>query len=64
VVEKTVVVSEEPRFIGAVKKVVSRLRASHGPLYVALLIRLADRPADEWTFLVGSRRLRAPRRRD
>ena len=52
--EKTLVVPEDERFIQAVSKVVSRLDASHGPLYAALLVRLPDQPADEWTLLVGS----------
>jgi hypothetical protein len=57
VAEKTVVIPEDERLIEAVSKVVTRLEGSHGPLWAALLIRLADRPADEWTLLVGSHKL-------
>jgi hypothetical protein len=57
VAEKTVVAPDDERFIEAVSNVISRLRRSHGPLYAALLIRLQDRPTDEWTLLVGSNKL-------
>lgn len=55
--EKTMVVQEDERFIAAVKRVIARLQDSHGPLYAAILIRLADWPCDEWTFLAGSQKL-------
>ncbi len=60
-VEKALVGSPDRRLVEAIKRVVDRLEATHGPLYGALLIGIEGRPMDEWVLLVGSAKLAARR---
>ena len=45
------------RLYEAVCEVVRSLHQSHGPLYLAILVRFESRPLNEWTLLLGSRPL-------
>jgi hypothetical protein len=56
-VAKKKVVKPLTDFYEAFKPAIQELNLQYGPLYLAMIVRFAEEPEDEWTFLVGSRAL-------